>query len=174
MISRTFLLILSVFISQEQMRLHRTPGGRGSSTLEGILFFSERTETSLATPSSLVLSLTLGNCVTAHKNGIHYQERGRQSLNFWTNERFILQSNELVCTMASRAKHQIHLLIVCLEKIENPPSMFGFALVWAIVPCNLETFTIALFSDSVQALEHDYLWDVREEHLNQKCRSLVN
>lgn len=83
MISRIFLLILSVFIGQEQMRLHRTPGGRGSSTLEGILFFSERTETSLATPSSLVLSLTLGNCVTAHKNGIHYQGRGRQSLNFW-------------------------------------------------------------------------------------------
>lgn len=43
---------------------------------------SREWKTLLATPSSPVLSLTLGNCVTAHRKGIHYQGRGRHSLNF--------------------------------------------------------------------------------------------
>lgn len=131
-----------------------------------ISFYSAVREwkTSLATPSSLVLSLTFGNCVTAHRKVIHYQGRGRHSLNFWTDERFVLQSNELVWTMASKAQHKILLPIVCLEKIEKPPFMFGFALVRAIVPCDLENSPL-LFPAKAFRLWNVIIFETSEKNI---------
>lgn len=85
----------------------------------------------------------------------------------WTSEQmeqFILQSNELVWTMVSKAQHKILLPILCLEKIEKPPFMFGFALVWVIVPCDLENSPL-LFPAKAVRLWSMIIFDTSEKNI---------
>lgn len=61
---------------------------------------------SLAVPSSLVLSLEFGNCATATERVLITQEEAG-IVNFQTDERFILRSNEPGEASGFRAKTKI-------------------------------------------------------------------
>lgn len=66
--------------------------------------------------------------------------------------------------MASKAQHKILLPIVCLEKIEKPPFMFGFALVRATVPCDLENSPL-LFAVKAFRLWNVIIFETSEKNI---------